>query len=205
MHGRTPPPPYTETCTYYILTHSYPPPTLCLCSELEWLVFHFGLPGALLHSLAWPVYHYWSLSLTWTNRGLFSKVVSQVAVTDMSGTPGLRAWLKHTAPPAKKICRDTSQAPSYMGHGLFDNKNPLFQGGRLGVLFLIKSGLMRPAKMGTPTLPLYTLRFMWTCDSTSNQQSTKDHFAQPISFHDYSWPNISGWFSTSAYAALYTS
>lgn len=65
------------------------PPTLYLCLELEWLVFHFGLPGALVRSLAWPVYHYWSLSLTWTNRGLFSKVVSQVAVTDMSGTTQL--------------------------------------------------------------------------------------------------------------------
>lgn len=69
----------------------HPPPTSCLCSELEWLVFHFGLPGALVHSLAWPVYHYWSLSLTWTNRGPFSKVVSQVAVADVSGTAGLKA------------------------------------------------------------------------------------------------------------------
>lgn len=96
-------PPQTQACTFYILTQPYPPPTLCLCSELEWLVFHFGLPGALLHSLAWPVYHYWSLSLTWTNRGLFSKVVSQVAVTDMSGTTGLRAWLEHTVPHEKNL------------------------------------------------------------------------------------------------------
>lgn len=73
-----------------------PPPTSCLCSELEWLVFHFGLPRALLHSVAWPVYHYQSLSLTWTNRGPFSKVVSQVAVTDVSGTVGPRAPLRHT-------------------------------------------------------------------------------------------------------------
>lgn len=87
--------------TTYLLTPIHPPPTVCLCSELEWLVFHFGLPEALLHSLAWPVYHYWSLSLTWTNRGLFSKVVSQVVVTDMSGTTGLRAWLKHTEPHEK--------------------------------------------------------------------------------------------------------
>lgn len=81
--------------------HPHPPPTLCLCSELEWLVFHFGLPGALLHSLAWPVYHYWSLSLTWTNRGPFSKVVSQVAVTEVSGTAGLRARLRRTEPHEK--------------------------------------------------------------------------------------------------------
>lgn len=92
-------PPPTQAYTFYILTQPYPPPTLCLCSELEWLVFHFGL----LYSLAWPVYHYWSLSLTWTNRGLFSKVVSQVAVTDMSGTTGLRSWLKHTVSHAKNL------------------------------------------------------------------------------------------------------
>lgn len=58
-----------------------------------------------------------------------------------------------------------------MGHRLFDNKNPLFQGGRLGVLFLIKSGLMRPAKMGTPSLPLYTLRFNIR-QATSNPPKT---------------------------------
>lgn len=92
MHVWTPPPlprpSYRQTCTSYTFTHPYPPPTSCLCSDLEWLVFHFASPGALQHSLTWPVYHYWSLSLTWTNRGLFSKVVSQVAVTDVSGHCG---------------------------------------------------------------------------------------------------------------------
>lgn len=92
--------------------HPHPPPTLCLCSELEWLVFHFGPPAALLHSLAWLVYHYWSLSLTWTNRGLFSKVVSQVAVTVLSGTAGLGAWHGRTE-SHEKMCQDISQAPSH--------------------------------------------------------------------------------------------
>lgn len=95
-----PEPPHTHAPTE-IPMHS--PPTLCLCSELEWLVFHFGLPRALLHSLAWPVYHYWSLSLTWTNRGLFSKVVSQVAVTGVNGTAQLKAQLRNPESREKAV------------------------------------------------------------------------------------------------------
>lgn len=157
-----------------MLTHPHPPPILCLCSELEWLVFHFGLPGALLYSLAWPVYHYWSLSLTWTNRGLFSKVVSQVAVTDVSGTTGAPG-LTQAHGASWKFCWDTSQTPSYMGHRRFDNKHPLFQEERLGVLFLIKSGLMRPAKVSTPCHPsccMYSTTSVPFVNVLFNEQST---------------------------------
>lgn len=123
---------------------THPPPTLCLCSEPEWLVFHFGLPGALLHSLAWPVYHYWSLSLTWTNRGPFSKVVSQVAVIGVSGTAGLWAWLRLH----EKSVR--TQARLHHTWESLITRSHCSTGGRLGVLFLIKAGLMRPARMGKP-------------------------------------------------------
>lgn len=167
--------------------HLHPPPTLCLCSELEWLVFHFGLPGALLHSLAWPVYHYWSLSLTWTNRGPFSKVVSQVAVTGVSGTVGLRV-LTQAHWVSWKICWDASQTPSYTGRRLFDNKNPLFQGGCQGVLFLIKAGLMRPARMGTlyhPSNALYSIYSIW-----SNEPSIihLKSFAHSLAFLNHQHP-----------------
>lgn len=116
-HGRT------EMCTENIPSTSNQatrPPTLCLCLEFEWLVFHFGQPGALVRSLAWPVYHYWSLSLTWTNRGLFSKVVSQVAVTDMSGTIWPE-WSKHRERKNReeKPSMNTSQTGSYTEERLF--------------------------------------------------------------------------------------
>lgn len=140
------------------------PPILCLCLELEWLVFHFGLPGALVHSLAWPVYHYWSLSLTWTNRGLFSKVVSQVAVTDMSGTTQLDLSAQGAREREKKSKTQQEHKPDWIIRGrqtfLITKTYCSRAGQRLGVLFLIRSGL---AKSGQTILlqPLPTTAITW--------------------------------------------
>lgn len=148
---------HTDRHLQTYLSNPQPSPTSCLCSELEWLVFHFGLPGALLHSLAWPVYHYWSLSLTWTNRGPFSKVVSQVAVTGVSGTAGARGLDSGTQGFHEKSAGTRARLHHTFGHGPFDKRNALFRKGCLSVLFLIKAGLMRPDRRGNRTHPSCTL------------------------------------------------
>jgi len=109
----------------YRHTHSPSPTTHLVFMFGAWVTgFSFRPARSPLAQFGWLVYYYWSLSLTWTNRSRFSKVVSQVAVTELSGTAGLRARLR-THWVSWKICRDTSQTPSSTGRRLFDNNKPL--------------------------------------------------------------------------------
>lgn len=129
------------------LTLTHHPPCVYVQSLSDWY-FISGLPGALFAVLAEPVYHYWSLSQTWTNRSPFSKVVSQVAVTELSGTAELRARLRHTGSHEKPGGTQARRHRTLEADSLRTTTH--CSRGPSGCL--IRAGLMRPARTDTPSL-----------------------------------------------------
>lgn len=147
------------------------------------------------HSLAWLVYHYWSLSLTWTNRGPFSKVVSQVAVTGVSGTVGLRVWLRNTESQEKPVGMLARLHHTWNTDS--DNKNSFFWG-CLGVLFQIKAGF-NEARQNVHPVPslLYSLPSLYLPQRLIQRPISESPkiFYSSWAFHQYSrLPNTLKWF-----------
>lgn len=108
-----------------------------------------------------------------------------MAVTDVSGTAGLRAQLKNLAGREPGSIRWGWGWPG--GHGRSDYKRPLLQGERLGVYFLIKSGLTRLAEASYPSYCTHRWIFLSSMQTVnhSSQQGLdikKARTAQPTSF-----------------------
>lgn len=108
-----------------------------------------------------------------------------MAVTDVSGTAGLRARLKNL-PGREPGSIRRGWWVGAEGHACSDYKRPLLQGERLSVTFLIKSGLMRLAEASYPSYCTHRWIFLSSMNVNHSSQQGLDvkkaRTAQPSSF-----------------------